>query len=255
MQRDGQRVLVIGARSCCGCGAGVHGSCLRYFLQCSAGAGPSGLVAAKYLLSSKWGCKVSIYEQGTTIGGTFVNKTYDNTTLVSSKYITLFGMPRVSLGWACVCVSSAELVLTFCAADLRCPPEEAEHMTAAAYVEYLDRYCDTFDLRPHISFGRTVTSVLKVEADGNFKVEHTDASNRTYSEIFDFVIVCSGLHNVPKLPQIEGLDSFSGKVIHSSEYKEPSLFRDKRVLIVGSGETGACPCRRSVHLRKLTIFL
>ena len=39
--------------------------------------------------------------QGTTIGGTFVNKTYDNTTLVSSKYITLF-------------------------ADLRCPPEEAE---------------------------------------------------------------------------------------------------------------------------------
>lgn len=54
-------------------------------------------MALKYLLESDWDCKVFVYEAGTTIGGTFVNKTYDNTTLVSSKYITLFGRLARSL--------------------------------------------------------------------------------------------------------------------------------------------------------------
>ena len=87
------------------------------------GAGPSGLVAAKYLLESEFGLKVVVYEQGSTIGGTFSNKTYDDTTLVSSKYITLF-------------------------ADLRCPASTPEHMTSVSYVEYLQRYCDEFSLWP-----------------------------------------------------------------------------------------------------------
>ena len=93
-----------------------------------AGAGPSGLVAAKYLLASG-GFEVSVYEEGPSIGGTFVNKTYDNTTLVSSKYITLF-------------------------ADLRAPTEESEHMTAVSYVDYLKCYCDKFALWQHIHFGK-----------------------------------------------------------------------------------------------------
>lgn len=111
-------------------------------------------------------------------------------------------------------------------------------MTAASYVAYLNRYCDTFGLWSHISFGKTVTSVQKVD-DGSFTIMHVDATNECRSEVFDFVVVCSGLHNVPKLPRVKGLDNFAGKVIHSSEYKEPSIFHNKRVLIVGSGETGA----------------
>lgn len=142
--------------------------------------------------------------------------------------------------------SFAELLLCR-TADLRCPPEEAEHMTAASYVAYLDRYCDTFGLRAHISFGKTVTSVQKVD-DGSFAVMHVDAANDCRSEVFDFVVVCSGLHNVPKLPSVKGLDNFAGKVIHSSEYKEPSIFHKKRVLIVGSGETGTFVRARAPYL-------
>lgn len=180
-------------------------------MEYTAGAGPSGLVTAKYLLDSEWGFKVSVYEMGETIGGTFVNKTYDATTLVSSKYITLF-------------------------ADLRCPPEEPEHMTAVSYVDYLKRYCDEFKLWSVIHFGKSVTSVRK--EGGNFRVSHTGEKGTEVSEMFDYVVVCSGLHNVPKVPDFDGLESFPGKIIHSSEYKEPSIFSDKRVLVVGSGETG-----------------
>ena len=112
-------------------------------------------------------------------------------------------------------------------------------MTATSYVDYLDCYCDAFGLRPHISFGKTVTSVQKNGGDHTFEVKHVDETSQSHSEVFDYVIVCSGLHNVPKLPHVDGLDSFSGKVIHSSDYKEPSIFSNKRVLVVGSGETGA----------------
>ena len=189
------------------------------------GAGPSGLVAAKYLLESEFGLKVVVYEQGSTIGGTFSNKTYDDTTLVSSKYITLF-------------------------ADLRCPASTPEHMTSVSYVEYLQRYCDEFSLWPHLHFGRTVTQIRKRASDSSYLVAHIvgsdDGSGRQVEEVFDHVVVCSGLHNVPNEVQIDGLDTFPGRVLHSSKYKEPSIFRRKRVLIIGSGETAMDLAYRAV---------
>ena len=54
-------------------------------------------------------------------------------------------------------------------------------------------------------------------------------------EAFDRVAVCSGLHQAPKIPEIPG--SFKGLVIHSQDYKEPSIFDGQRVVVVGCGET------------------
>ena len=56
-----------------------------------------------------------------------------------------------------------------------------------------------------------------------------DGSHRTV-EPFDRVAVCSGLHQVPKVPDIPG--AFKGLVIHSQDYKEPSIFDGKRVVVV-----------------------
>lgn len=40
------------------------------------------------------------------------------------------------------------------------------------------------------------------------------------------------------MPQIEGLESFNGKVIHSTAYKNGNEFKNKHVLVVGSGNSG-----------------
>ncbi len=40
------------------------------------------------------------------------------------------------------------------------------------------------------------------------------------------------------MPEIPGLADFRGKVLHSSAYKSKEMFRDRRVLVVGCGETG-----------------
>ena len=52
------------------------------------GAGPSGLVAAKYCLEK--GYHVRIFEANFDTGGSFSNKQYNNAHLVSSKYLTAF---------------------------------------------------------------------------------------------------------------------------------------------------------------------
>jgi len=61
-------------------------------------------------------------------------------------------------------------------------------------------------------------------------------SNRSHRvERFDFVWVASGQLTEPETPVVRGLDSFTGTMMHSSEYTEPSSFRDKHVLVVGLG--------------------
>ncbi len=63
-----------------------------------------------------------------------------------------------------------------------------------------------------------------------------------------FVIVASGVLNMPKLPAVKGIDRFRGKIFHSSRwdydytggsYGDPVLDKltDKRVAIVGTGAT------------------
>ena len=63
-----------------------------------------------------------------------------------------------------------------------------------------------------------------------------------------FVIVASGVLNMPKLPDVQGIDRFKGKIFHTSRwdygytggaYGNPVLDKlgDKRVAIVGTGAT------------------
>ena len=59
-----------------------------------------------------------------------------------------------------------------------------------------------------------------------------------YEEEFYAVAVCSGLHNTPHVPTcVAGMETFTGRAVHSADYQRASDYRGKRVLIVGSGET------------------
>jgi len=53
------------------------------------------------------------------------------------------------------------------------------------------------------------------------------------------VIVATGYNGAPFVPDWPGRDSFSGELIHSSEYRNPVPFRGCDVLVVGAGNSGA----------------
>jgi len=52
------------------------------------------------------------------------------------------------------------------------------------------------------------------------------------------VIMATGLSGIPSLPDIPTLKNFSGPVLHSSQYDDGEAWRGKRVLIIGSGNSG-----------------
>jgi cation diffusion facilitator CzcD-associated flavoprotein CzcO len=56
-------------------------------------------------------------------------------------------------------------------------------------------------------------------------------------ETFDYLIICSGHHRDPLMPEYPG--TFFGRMLHSCEYKRPEPFENQRVLIVGGGNS-AC---------------
>ena len=59
-----------------------------------------------------------------------------------------------------------------------------------------------------------------------------------YEEEFYAVAVCSGLHNTPHVPTcVAGMETFTGRAVHSADYQRASDYKGNRVLIVGSGET------------------
>ena len=57
-------------------------------------------------------------------------------------------------------------------------------------------------------------------------------------ETFDGVLVCSGHHAKKNEPSFPGLSDFKGEVVHSHDYKEPSKYVGKRVVIIGIGNSG-----------------
>jgi cation diffusion facilitator CzcD-associated flavoprotein CzcO len=61
------------------------------------------------------------------------------------------------------------------------------------------------------------------------------------------VVIASGHHDVPRLPAYPG--TFAGEIIHSRRYKSPLQVRDKRVLVVGCGNSAADVVRDAVHGR------
>lgn len=55
---------------------------------------------------------------------------------------------------------------------------------------------------------------------------------------YDAVIVCNGHYSDPFIPDVKGREKFCGKQWHSHDYREPSCFIGKKVLVVGAGPSG-----------------
>ncbi|CAO1627417.1 unnamed protein product [Jaminaea pallidilutea] len=240
------------------------------------GAGPSGLVTAKTLLDGmdRWGVggsqassssssssttssappfhvEVSLFEQETQVGGTFRYRSYQSATLVSSKQLTSFS-------------------------DHRMPFEHTDHLTLPEYCDYLESYATKFKLAERAKrwqLGTRVTKIRKAlpHEDGNHIITWQDiASGKSKTAHFDALSLCTGLHVEPSIPEIPGLPPVAKdtdrsqdsklppsppespppslahlseaqaaiQTMHSSTFKDPSIFKDKRVMIMGTGETG-----------------
>jgi putative flavoprotein involved in K+ transport len=97
-------------------------------------------------------------------------------------------------------------------------------------LEYFHEYAgaERLDVRTH-------ARVERIEPDGDaWRLETSQGALRAES-----VIVATGYSGTPFVPDWPGRDGFSGELVHSSEYRNPQPYRDRDVLVVGAGNSGA----------------
>lgn len=57
-------------------------------------------------------------------------------------------------------------------------------------------------------------------------------------EEFDGVMICNGHYHTPSTPRLLGDDTFTGKIMHSHDYRDAKHFDGRRVLVIGAGPSG-----------------
>jgi len=181
------------------------------------GAGPSGLVTARYLKSQ--GFRPALFESHHSLGGQWNN---ENTN---------------SGVWPLMRTNTARMVTRF--SDLDYPESVVVFPRNTEVLAYLEHYAARFDLLADAHFGSTVTGLERHSA-GGFQLTWSDSAGQRHSEHFPRVVVASGRYNDPTIPPVQGLDSFAGELgtSHTFQYKDLENHRHQRVL-VASGSISA----------------
>ncbi|RMH22809.1 MAG: NAD(P)/FAD-dependent oxidoreductase [Acidobacteria bacterium] len=187
---------------------------------CVIGAGSSGIVAVKCL--AELGLPVTCYELGSGIGG---NWRYGNDNGMSSAYRSLH-------------INTSKTRMAF--SDFPMPEDYPDYPHHSQILRYFEAYADRFDLRRHIRF-RTAVERLEPAGDGSWWVTLEGGERRRHRA----VLVANGHHWCPRRPTAPG--DFAGLAMHSHDYRTPDVLVDKRVLVVGIGNSGvdiACESAR-----------
>ncbi|KAL3427107.1 hypothetical protein PVAG01_00616 [Phlyctema vagabunda] len=104
---------------------------------------------------------------------------------------------------------------------------------------YLTAYASHFALKEGMKLNTKVLSISRDEKRNQWVVQFSQNASEPKSVRYDKLVLANGINRIPSLPSIDNQDKFQGKIIHSINYKKPSQFTGKRVLIVGLANTAA----------------
>ncbi|XP_062869974.1 uncharacterized protein LOC134332317 [Trichomycterus rosablanca] len=199
------------------------------------GAGAAGLCAARHVL-----CRPEVfdepvvYELSDRVGGTWcydelVDMVEDGRPIHSSMYRDLrTNLPKEIMMFPDFPFDS----------DL---PSFISHWDVQAYLE---RYCMSHGITPHIKFNTMVEEVkpISMETEKGGAMKWKVISRGTHEgqniQMFDSVFICVGHYSAPHLPSIPGIKHFKGKVMHSHFYRCPEPFAYQSVVVLGAGASG-----------------
>ncbi|CAL8266538.1 unnamed protein product [Merluccius merluccius] len=200
------------------------------------GAGAAGLCAARHILArpAVYAPPV-VYELTENVGGTWCYDErvgcYDN------------GQPIPSSMYKNLRTNLPKEIMMF--PDFPFDHQLPSFLSHQEVQRYLERYCRSHQVTPHIRFSTVVEEVnpvtLETEGAGPktvWEVTSSDIEGAKKMETFDSVFVCSGHYSDPCLPDIPGMDHYKGTVIHSHSYRVPEPYSGQSVVVLGAGASG-----------------
>jgi len=207
------------------------------------GAGPSGLAVAACLKEK--GVPSMVIERADCIASLWQHKTYDRLSLhLPKKFCELPLMPF--------------------------PPNFPTYPSKGQFIHYLEDYARKFEINPvfnetvqyaefdhTLGFWRVKTSRREVGSVRPYKSAKAGEANEakakegstttTTEYMCRWLVVATGENAEMVLPDLEGLEEFGGRMVHTSLYKSGEEFRGKKVLVVGCGNSGMEVCLDLCH--------
>ena len=107
-------------------------------------------------------------------------------------------------------------------------------------LKYLNEAIDEHQIRDKIQYQTKVTSVNFDSTDTIWTVNTTDTkTNKTTTYTCNFLFICTGYYNYKNgyTPDFPGVENFNGKIIHPQLWPEDLDYKDKKVVVIGSGAT------------------
>lgn len=110
------------------------------------------------------------------------------------------------------------------------PDWSRAYPSAGEICAHIEDMVDRFDLRRHIRFGTEVTGLTFDDDEGVWTVSAGRTKFRART-----VVLASGPLPDSSFPAIRGLDSYTGRKIHSARWDPDYDFTGKKVAVVGTG--------------------
>lgn len=169
------------------------------------GAGMSGLCMAIRLKQAGFQ-RVTILESASDVGGTWFKNTYPNAGCDVPSYLYCYSF-ATDFDWSTKYARQPEILTYF-------------------------RLCaDRYSVRCNIRFRSTVSDAVFDQSTATWRVTTDDGQTLTA----EILVSAVGQLNRPSLPDIAGLESFSGPVWHSARWNHDCDLAGKTVAVIGNG--------------------
>ncbi|UPL03035.1 hypothetical protein LCI18_013969 [Fusarium solani-melongenae] len=201
------------------------------------GAGISGMCMAIDLITKKASQSFVILERSAGVGGTWRDNKYPG--------CCCDGMEKAPKHSCKQKLTAAVWSHLYSYSFEQNPDWSREYSGQEEILDYLQEVARKYNLYRYIRFNSSVEGARWDDASKRWDVvvavqggKEEEFGSR-YTIKTDFLVSAVGQLNMPKMPEIEGLHDFTGKIMHSARWDWSYDLRDKKVAVIGSGSTGA----------------
>lgn len=178
------------------------------------GAGATGLNLAYRTRKHLTNVELTVYEKNPSVGGTWFENAYPG----------------------CACDIPSHIYQFLWALN---PDWSVFYATGPEILRYITDTAEKFELNQYVKTHHLVTHAQWFEHEGVWKVKVLDQlSGQEIEDWCHFLVNGAGFLNHWQWPNIPGLNSFKGTLLHSAQWDSKAQLNGKRVAVIGNGSSG-----------------